>query len=77
MNPTYARPSSFDLKEIGKKAAQEAEKEIITATLKLTHWNRKKAAKLLKVSYKALLYKIQQYRIEGGAPLEKKTELSN
>ncbi|MGB9104152.1 MAG: helix-turn-helix domain-containing protein, partial [Terriglobales bacterium] len=29
-----------------------------------TNWNRKKAAALLKISYKALLYKIRQYDIQ-------------
>jgi len=55
---------SFNLKEISKKAAEVAEKEIIQNTLQETHWNRKKAAKLLHVSYKALLYKIQKYRLD-------------
>ena len=53
----------FCLKEIGKKAAELAEKEIIQNTLQETHWNRKEAAKLLRVSYKALLYKIQKYHL--------------
>jgi transcriptional regulator with PAS, ATPase and Fis domain len=54
----------FSLKDVGKKAAEEAEKEIIQNTLNETHWNRKEAAKLLQVSYKALLYKIQKYRLD-------------
>jgi DNA-binding NtrC family response regulator len=29
-----------------------------------TRWNRKKAAEILKVSYKALLQKIKDYRVE-------------
>lgn len=51
------RPS---LKKVGKLAAQEAEKELIMDTLLETRWNRKKAAELLDISYKALLYKIKQ-----------------
>jgi two-component system response regulator AtoC len=54
---------TFDLKELGKRAAETAESEIIQTTLQETHWNRKEAAKLLCVSYKALLYKIQKYRL--------------
>jgi two-component system response regulator AtoC len=53
----------FSLKEVGKKAAEAAEKQTIQSVLQETHWNRKEAAKLLHVSYKALLYKIQKYRI--------------
>jgi two-component system, NtrC family, response regulator AtoC len=63
----------FDLKEIGKRAAQEAEKEIIKATLQQTRWNRKEAAKLLRVSYKAILYKIQQYRLESVNEFDEKS----
>jgi two-component system response regulator AtoC len=68
-----AENKSFDLKEVGKKAAEVAEKEIIQSTLQETHWNRKKAAKLLHVSYKALLYKIQKYNLDdrrGYRPIE-------
>jgi len=53
-----------DLRQVGKRAAERAEKEVIEKTLNETHWNRKEAAKLLKVSYKALLYKIQKYRLD-------------
>jgi transcriptional regulator with PAS, ATPase and Fis domain len=64
-DPT-AENRAFNLKEVGKKAAEEAEKEIIQNTLQETHWNRKKAAKLLRVSYKALLYKIQKYHLDDA-----------
>src|SRR4030042_2116177 len=59
-----AEDKSLNLKEVGKKAAEIAEKEIIQSTLQETHWNRKQAAKLLRVSYKALLYKIQKYHLD-------------
>jgi two-component system response regulator AtoC len=48
------------LKKAGKLAAMQAEKELILGTLLETRWNRKKAAVLLDISYKALLYKIKQ-----------------
>ena len=57
---------SFNLKEVGKRAAEVAEREIIQNTLQETHWNRKQAAKLLRVSYKALLYKIQKYHLDDA-----------
>src|SRR4030043_1191875 len=53
----------FCLKEWGKKAAETAEKEVIQNVLQETHWNRKEAAKVLRVSYKALLYKIEKYHL--------------
>jgi transcriptional regulator with PAS, ATPase and Fis domain len=67
---------SLNLKEVGKRAAEIAEKEIIQSTLQETHWNRKRAAQLLRVSYKALLYKIQKYRLDdlkGDQKLEEET----
>jgi DNA-binding NtrC family response regulator len=47
------------LREVGRLVAQEAEKEAIDRVLQHTHWNRKKAARLLGVSYKTLLHKIR------------------
>ncbi len=53
----------FYLKELGKKAAEMAEKVVIQNVLQETRWNRKEAAKLLHISYKALLYKIKNYHL--------------
>ena len=47
------------LLEIGRRAAMSAEREAIERTLTQTHWNRRQAAKILKVSYKALLNKLK------------------
>ena len=54
-------PFSYSLKDVGKEAARNAEKELLKNILNQTHWNRKKAAKLLNISYKALLYKLKKY----------------
>lgn len=51
------------LKEVKKKAVQEAEGRLISEVLKETDWNRKRAAKLLQISYKALLYKIKELEL--------------
>ena len=48
------------LKEIGRRAALEAEREMIRRVLYQTNWNRKKAAKILNISYKTLLQKIKE-----------------
>jgi len=58
------------LKRIGKEAAEAAEKECIEKTLQETCWNRKEAAKILQVSYKALLYKIKKYRLHEVSNLK-------
>jgi transcriptional regulator with PAS, ATPase and Fis domain len=54
---------SGGLKSLARSAKDEAEAEAITHALEQTNWNRKQAAVLLKISYKALLYKIRQYGI--------------
>lgn len=51
------------LKSLARSAKDEAEAAAITQALEQTNWNRKQAAALLKISYKALLYKIRQYGI--------------
>ncbi len=50
--------SRLDLKAIARQAARDAERIVIAETLERVHWNRVKAARLLQISYKALLYKI-------------------
>jgi DNA-binding NtrC family response regulator len=50
---------SPSLLEIGRRAAMLAEREAIERTLAQTRWNRRQAAKILKISYKALLNKLK------------------
>jgi two-component system response regulator AtoC len=52
------------LKEIKRRAVQDAERRLIASVLVETGWNRKKAAKILGVSYKAILYKIKQLKLD-------------
>jgi len=60
------RHSSFlPLKHVAREAMKKAEGEAILKALEQTRWNRKAAARLLKISYKALLYKIRQCNLEG------------
>lgn len=47
------------LLEIGRRAAMQAEREAIERVLQQTRWNRRQAAKILKISYKALLNKLK------------------
>jgi len=53
------------LKEIARKAALEAEKAVLKDVLDRVRWNRAEAARLLKISYKALLYKITAAGLDG------------
>ncbi|RMD97455.1 MAG: sigma-54-dependent Fis family transcriptional regulator, partial [Deltaproteobacteria bacterium] len=54
----------ISLKEIAKEAARNAEREVIGQVLQKTRWNRKEAARILQISYKALLYKIRECGLE-------------
>ncbi len=54
----------ISLKEAGKAASREAEKELILKVLNKTRWNRRRAAQELQISYKALLYKLKQIGCE-------------
>jgi two-component system response regulator AtoC len=54
---------SGGLKSLARSAKDEAEAMAITQALEQTNWNRKQAAVILQISYKALLYKIRQYGI--------------
>jgi transcriptional regulator with PAS, ATPase and Fis domain len=55
------------LKDIARHAAREAEREIIFRTLQQTRWNRREAAELLGISYKALLYKIKEAELDRAS----------
>jgi two-component system, NtrC family, response regulator AtoC len=53
-------PPSSRLADIAKSAAMKAERTVIEDTLQQTHWNRRRAAEQLGVSYKTLLNKIKE-----------------
>ena len=53
------------LREVGRRASIEVEREAIEAVLRQTGWNRKQAAKLLGVSYKTLLQKIRDCELKA------------
>ncbi len=55
------------LKRIGRDAAQAAERRLIEKVLHRTRWNRKEAAEVLQISYKALLYKMRDAGLSDRA----------
>lgn len=57
---------SGSLKSLVQSVKLEAERNAIAAALEKTGWNRKAAARLLKVSYRTLLYKIEQYQMRAS-----------
>lgn len=62
-NPSEKWGTRDSLKHYGKEAAKKAEAEMIKKVLQQTHWNRRKAAQILKISYKTLLYKMKECNI--------------
>jgi len=58
------QPLGFSLKVAARTASRRAERELIAKALERTHWNRKRAARELQISYKSLLYKIKQTGLE-------------
>jgi two-component system, NtrC family, response regulator AtoC len=63
--PATPRYGELGLKEIAKRAAMEAEKAVLREVLDRVRWNRAEAARILKISYKALLYKIAAAGLDG------------
>jgi two-component system response regulator AtoC len=59
--------SSVSLKDISRAAAREAERGLILRMLTRTRWNRKEAAEILGISYKALLYKIKENGLDKAS----------
>jgi DNA-binding NtrC family response regulator len=53
------------LKSMIQNVRWETERNAIAAALQKTGWNRKAAARLLGVSYRSILYKIEQYQMSA------------
>lgn len=57
---------AHSLKDAARAASRQAEREMILRVLAHTRWNRKRAAEQLKISYKALLYKLKQIGLDDS-----------
>jgi two-component system, NtrC family, response regulator AtoC len=51
---------NIPLKHIAQQVTRRMEREVILRVLQANHWNRRKTAEILKISYRALLYKVRQ-----------------
>jgi two-component system, NtrC family, response regulator AtoC len=65
--PALVKEKEQGLKALLRGLKEEAEMEAIADALDKTHWCRKDAAKMLGISYKALLYKIRQFNLDAGS----------
>jgi two-component system, NtrC family, response regulator AtoC len=63
-----AEDGSVPLKRIAKQAIREVERSLILRVLQANNWNRRKAAEILNISYRALLYKIHQAGLPPKRP---------
>ena len=61
-----AAPKEQGLKALVRGLKDEAEMEAIADALEKTNWCRKDAARMLGISYKALLYKMRQFNLDSG-----------
>ena len=66
--PAAAAPEFVPLKEATRKAVEATERALIEDALRHTLWNRRKAAKLLQISYSSLLRRIDAYNIGKSEP---------
>jgi two-component system, NtrC family, response regulator AtoC len=64
--PPKADVPEVSLKKVGAAAAEAAERELVRRVLAETRWNRREAARRLKISYKALLNKVKKWGAEEG-----------
>ena len=70
LNGEEPKLKSLSLKEIGKKTSDFVEKQVISYVLDKTGWNRSRANKILGISYKTLLAKIQDLELKPDHPLD-------
>ena len=66
LTPASSFGNGQSLKVASREASRRAEREMILKQLELTRWNRKKTARDLQISYKALLYKLKQLGLDGS-----------
>src|SRR6185437_8946165 len=79
MQPGVSTRESADsgLRSIVRTVRETTEKDLIASALTETHWNRKAAARLLKISYRALLYKIAGFHLVPPTEREHASDNSN
>jgi two-component system response regulator AtoC len=82
--PVRPRPPAYSLsatsgepvplKTLTKEAIREMERNAIVEALRANHWNRRKAAQALKISYRAMIYKIRDAGLIVRRPAVRKPE---
>ena len=70
MEQAQAEPAQSDPHFSLRSLRAEAEIYAISRTLEYTGWNRRRAAQLLSISYRGILYKIRQHNLTPSAGRE-------
>ncbi len=78
VEPADRKPAEFSyepteegnipLKRIAQQVTRRMEHDVILKVLQANHWNRRKTAEILKISYRALLYKVRQAGLPAKRP---------
>jgi len=63
-----AEDGNIPLKRIAQQVTRRMERDLILKVLQANHWNRRKTAEALKISYRALLYKVRQAGLPAKRP---------
>jgi two-component system response regulator AtoC len=66
-----AADGTIPLKRISQQVTRRMEQEVTLKVLQANHWNRRKTAEILKISYRALLYKVRQAGLPPKRPRHK------
>jgi two-component system response regulator AtoC len=73
-SPAATAGEPVPLKKLTKEAIREMERNAIVEALRANHWNRRKAAQALKISYRAMIYKIRDAGLIVRRPAARKPE---
>ena len=73
-NPEIPIDGQISLKKITRQAVRELERKVILKVLQAHHWNRKRAARALSISYRALLYKIRDAGLPSNRGMHRRAE---
>jgi two-component system response regulator AtoC len=71
---TASDGTQLTLKKMAKEAIKEVERTVILETLRANQWNRRKTAQQLKISYRALIYKIHDAGLVSRRAATRSTE---
>ena len=76
VNMAIPTDGTISLKKITRNATRELERKLILKVLQANNWNRKRTARVLNISYRALLYKMRDANLPAGRVRPDSVELA-